>query len=381
MTTDAASGSDEPMSAGTHQTPPSKTAAVSASHGPVGAQRRERPKSILALIEYAYAESGRKLTLARKDLRELVVDGEEAQAEIEAVRRLSAQDPLLAVPPSLLATLAELGAEVSVRRRLLELVLVAFADHRLFEGRMERLADAEMQPILTAREVSEAARRVNFDAQAALALSELTEAGRERLRVNAVTAFELFRVLRDGWNSSQFVEDMCALVWDAPHQSSAYKTAALLATARNGDALGQLARHFEGRVRDLERELTHMVAFSASQQQRAVAAEGASESIRTELDGERSRSHDLQSRIDDLQGRLLNEQSSRVVDKSHHVDDYETLRTQVIRRLTAQSELLADGLHALRNGSSPVAEEFVDRALTAIKSEVARLKNRDGEDQ
>ena len=64
-----------------------------------------------------------------------------------------------------------------------------------------------------------------------------------------------------------------------------------------------------------------------------------------------------------------------MVDKSHHVDDYETLRTQVIRRLSAQVELLGDGLHALRNGSTGVAEEFVDRALTAIKDEVTRLKD------
>ena len=66
------------------------------------------------------------------------------------------------------------------------------------------------------------------------------------------------------------------------------------------------------------------------------------------------------------------------MDKSHLADDYEVLRTQVIRRLSAQVGLLRDGLHALRNGRTGVAEEFLDRSLTAIEGEVTRLKDLDG---
>jgi hypothetical protein len=71
-------------------------------------------------------------------------------------------------------------------------------------------------------------------------------------------------------------------------------------------------------------------------------------------------------------------QSSRVVDSSHYAYDYEALRTQVIRRLSAQADLLNDGLHALRNGRTDIADEFLDRSLTAIEGEVARLKDLDG---
>ena len=109
----------------------------------VGADKKERPQSVLALFEYAYGESGRKLILARKDLRSLRVDPLAKQAEIDKVRELAADDKYLAVPPSLLATVADLGPEPPVRRRILDLVLVALASHKVFEGRVERLMDTD----------------------------------------------------------------------------------------------------------------------------------------------------------------------------------------------------------------------------------------------
>ena len=81
----------------------------------------------------------------------------------------------------------------------------------------------------------------------------------------------------------------------------------------------------------------------------------------------------LEARVADLELQLDNEQRSRFADEVNAVDDYENLRTQVIRQLSGQVNLLNDGLHALRNGSIAVADEFVDRALTKIDAEVKRL--------
>jgi len=75
-----------------------------------------------------------------------------------------------------------------------------------------------------------------------------------------------------------------------------------------------------------------------------------------------------------LDAQLEKEQKGRFADEVHAVDDYENLRTQIIRQLSGQVNLLSDGLHALRNGSIAVADEFVDRALAKIDAEVKRLK-------
>jgi hypothetical protein len=340
-------------------------------------KKRTRPQTITELIEHAYREAGRKLNLTR-DLTNLTVDPDASQAEIKLVRQLAADDQLLAVPPSLLAALAEIETKPPARQRVLELVLVAFADHKLFQNKLERLNDPRVEPPLTAREISSAAKTLMIDAVSRAQAPERRTAIRERLRVNAVTAFELFRVLRDGWTSDQFVEDMCGLIWDAPIQRSASKMAALLATAKNTDALSQLSRHFELRLRDSQRETAEARGRAAQQERRAEAAEARGSSLSADLEAERSRVAELQSQADDLAQRLTAEQSSRVVDKSHLVDDYEALRTQIVRQLTAQVEILGDGLHALQKGRTAVAEEFVDRALTKIDGEVKRLKQLDG---
>ena len=102
-----------------------------------------------------------------------------------------------------------------------------------------------MQPTLTGHEVSEVAKTLTYDSLALKEAGEFKEATRERLRVNAVTAFELFRVLRDGRTSDQFIDDMKSLVWDRPIQRNAHRAVAVLAAAKNTEAMSQLSRHFE----------------------------------------------------------------------------------------------------------------------------------------
>lgn len=340
--------------------------------------KRERPKTILALMEYAYMEAGRKLNLSRNDIFALSVRPEDEQAEIDTVRQLAGRDLLFAVPPALLSSLAELGSETLVRRRVLDLVVVAFASHKLFEGRIEGLTEQQPSKMLSAEEVNRAAKQIKFSDLGLKEESEFSDASRARLSANAVSALELFRVLRDRWTSRQFIEDMAAWVWDAPVLPSAYKIAALLATAKNTEALSQISRQFEILLRDSKRETGKAVSQAREQELRAITAEALGKRLAADLEKARADATEWAAKANELAQRLSAEQSNRVVDKSHHVDDYEALRTQVIRRLSTQSELLGDGLHALRHGSTGVAEEFVDRALTAISTEVTRLKELDG---
>jgi hypothetical protein len=51
---------------------------------------------------------------------------------------------------------------------------------------------------------------------------------------------------------------------------------------------------------------------------------------------------------------------------SHTIDDIETLRENALRTMIEQVDLLTDALHALRNGSPDVTDEFLDRAITSM---------------
>jgi hypothetical protein len=339
---------------------------------------KPRPKTILELVEYAYDAAGKKLALVRRDLRQLVVDPQSADAEMHALRRLAAADPFLAVPPSILSALAELGAELPVRRRILELVLAALASHPVFGAQLERLADPAVAPELSAREVSDAASRMTFDILRLQDSAAFKEPAREKLRVNAVTAFLLFRVLREGWTLDRFVADMTAVVWTTPGLTRQAGAAALLAASRSPEAMSQLSRHFERLLADSGKQAAEARASAVRESRRADMVEEEYRRVAKELESQTLRVRNLLDQIADLTRRLEAEQSSRVVDSSHYAYDYEALRTQVIRRLSAQADLLNDGLHALRNGRTDIADEFLDRSLTAIEGEVARLKDLDG---
>jgi hypothetical protein len=61
---------------------------------------------------------------------------------------------------------------------------------------------------------------------------------------------------------------------------------------------------------------------------------------------------------------------------SHLIDDHETVRTHPVRTLRDQDELLSNALHAIVNGRTDVALEFVERVRDALAAEVAWLADR-----
>jgi hypothetical protein len=56
---------------------------------------------------------------------------------------------------------------------------------------------------------------------------------------------------------------------------------------------------------------------------------------------------------------------------SHAIDDLETKRATLHRMLASNRDLLADALDAVRNGRNAIAEEFIDRYLSAADAAVA----------
>lgn len=352
--------------------------ATDANTQPIGRKSSLRftPKTVLELIEHAYAAGGKKLSLAA-DLTSLDAGASQAEAEMHQLQELAASDRLLAVPPQVLIALASVKTEYTARRRILELMLAALADHPVFLAYRKQLFDPDAEPRLDARNVSDATQVVTYLAVGYKDSKSFTADTREKMRVNAVMSFALLRVLRDRWPLEWFAESMSALVWNAPAPETAQEAVAVLVSGQRGDALSQLARHFEGKLAEAGRKLQETEGTAAFQARRASLAEEQQRALAVELDAERQRVADLTSQVVALKESLEAERSNRVVDHSHHVDDYETLRTRVLRQLSEQADLLADGLHALRHERLAVADEFVDRALTAIKKEVAHVREMD----
>jgi hypothetical protein len=293
------------------------------------------------------------------------------------LRKLAASDRLLDVPPQVLVALTSVKIKHIARRRILELMLAALADHPMFLAYQNQLLEPDAEPRLDARNVSDSAQIVTYLSLGYEESKSFTADKREKMRVNAVMSFALLRVLRDRWPLEWFVESISTLVWNSPALETAQESIAVLVAGQRDDALGQLARHFEGKLAEADRKLREAEGASVFQARRASLAEGQQRTLSAKLDAERQRVADLASQVMALKGTLEAERGNRVVDHSHHVDDYETLRTRVLRQLSEQADLLTDGLHALRHERLAVADEFVDRALTAIKKEVAHVREMD----
>lgn len=58
--------------------------------------------------------------------------------------------------------------------------------------------------------------------------------------------------------------------------------------------------------------------------------------------------------------------TDREVEQSHVIDDLSTVLSAHRRAVKDARSMLTDALHALRNGSPEVADEFIDRTLTSF---------------
>lgn len=185
-----------------------------------GGKGQERPKTVLQLIEYAYAEEGRRLTLSAKDMQNLTASDVVSEIDVDTVRRLAESDRLLAVPPNIMITLADLGASPIVRKRVLDFVTIALLSHPVFADKADRMRNADCQPVLGVEEISHDARQITPKALGMTGLFEFKGAAERKLHNNAVIAFLLLRVIRDRWPIDRFIDGMTHSVWNLPPQSS-----------------------------------------------------------------------------------------------------------------------------------------------------------------
>lgn len=333
----------------------------------------KRPSTIAELFAYAYKQGDRKLDLTQSSMRSLKCAEDDAAAEVKLVAELAANDHLLDTPRNLLASIAELTAPADVQKRVIQLISVALTQHPVFDGRLEALLNPtqnEMTPTTLVTRVDELDHQVlGFKEEA-----DYSPAKKDRLKLNAAMTYALIRVLRDNWTSAQLIESLTPALWRKPQQSSVHKVAALFATSKATEELSQLSAHYAAVIRRLNHELDFSKAEESEARKNLQTAEIRAESSVLEIRRQTEEISLLTKQMEDLGTQLASERDTRNIDKNHLIDDLETLRSRVIRNLSSQIDLLADGLHAVRNGRPQIAEEFMERALYAIKREVDELR-------
>lgn len=342
--------------------------------------------SVEDLVRFAYQQGGKRLSLPGAVVRRISADaqlGDDAAEPLFAlVDEFVDTDQILAVPPRVLAFAAAAKPAIHLRRRLENAMATALRRHPMFDVRRLRdVLDSSPEDFdLVLDGLREAVERMTPE-RLGVDAESLKQSQRNKLYVNATLSLTLLLALRDGWPVDRVADVLYRRLWrDSIDLVDRLAAIGAMADVRDGAALAVLGRVFDRQRRDAER-LAHDAQSEAERAfQRAMTADAEVVERDAKIRLLEQRSDDLVREIDALRESLTAAERSRVHDRSHHVDDYEALRTRVVRMLDKQVELLSDGLHALRDGATEVTEEFTDRAIAALNRELAQLRGEGGEE-
>jgi hypothetical protein len=371
---------------------------------PEAKKNRDSPKAhpkpniatVEELLRFSYESKSRLLDLAQDMLRKLPIAGDEAPAQNELITSLALTDPTLGVTYKLLQCVARQGVDIRpleevdkreseviylarVLRRLVELSLISMSRHPVFSAWTDQLVNPSREPKLSCRLFRDEARKVDAT-RLGLADDQFKPADSERLVRNAVACFGLLRVIQHEWTIDEYIDQSYEFAWKPDTSGSAIREriASTIAASRDLEVLGLVAGNYRARVSRLDERVAelerHVESAANREARRALQLQ---ESI-DQAQSADARAHAFSADIVRLQKELVAERDKRVVDKSHMADDYETLRTRIIRRLSGEVDLLTDALHAMQNGSPSVAEEFLDRSVMALNREVEQLRDAAG---
>ena len=375
-----ASSTDRPQSGKTPDNPSSDEA-----NSPSEIQLKVKQlTTVEEFVRFAYQQKGKRLTLPTSIRRKIAAGAKPSEGSedplLNMVTLLGKTDPFLAVPPRLLVFTTTSKSELHLRRRLEHTMKIVIRQHPIFaSARFQELLDEHSENFESELdELREVAYKMSSD-QLGFEAESFNGSHRKKLYANALTSLTLLIALRDEWKVDRIVDLLYRRLWRSgiddldPHESID-----ALVDARDFTALASVGQVLERQRRDLERVVGVAQDEAEFARLRAVSAESElatrDETIRTL----QLRSNDLVNEIASLEDSLATEAQGRMHDRSHHLDDYEVLRTRTLRVLTKQVELLSDGLDALREGAVEVTYEFVERTVATLIDEIAQLRRQGG---
>lgn len=320
-------------------------------------------RTVFDLVHYAYGRKGRKLATLKKSTIASLGDGPDVTADhLTAVQALAETDhDRLAVPIRLMHTALEQGLESRARQHLLQFVAANLGAHPLLHDEVVTVVvegGPDHDPEQAIRQIGSLAP----DEVSARLESDLTPKAVEELHTNAVHALSLFVALRDDWTPRQLASVLHEALWQ-PQAISAGQTSTPLVALTSQVPTGHLAIVVEIWNDEIDRARDRAVEerrLREDSERRAEKLSREMDQIRDELDAAHDRERNLNARIAELEAGLQYERKTRQDGQAHASYDYEQLRAKSVKRMKKQTELLEEGLHALRR-DPPIVQVGVDR--------------------
>lgn len=196
------------------------------------------------------------------------------------------------------------------------------------------------------------------------------------LRANVTGTVALWMVAVWGVASPTVLRSLHERVWSTESRRASAMTEAWrrVLDVRDPSALGLACDAFVSEANHARRDADAARTSEAAALRRMADLEATITQLKAQLDQERSTNEDL---------RRAATQASRDAEAalSHARDDYERLRTRVLRRLTREVELLDEGMLAIKREPPKlhVMTDHGDRALSGLREEIKALQREAGQ--
>lgn len=338
--------------------------------------------SLEGLLRFVYNEGGKKLTIPKSAYETIERKTKTLSAPDPALvlaSQLTITDTLVSVPLRLLIHVDESDAPKTTRRRVLDCVTAALRAHPVFAP--PHLQDVLSRSIPLSDDAIEELRLaiIRFSETAELIGNKrLTPVEQGRLWMNAATTLVYLNSIRTGQSFEEFVTSMYAFVWSAPRvHRNEEKARSAVADIRNTGIVQNIISVFHAKLTLANEEAVALdeKIFQLRKDVDSIQLESAEKSRQiTEKDTEIRR---LLGDVALLQENVLAQRELREVAQSHHLSDYELLRTRITRMLDEQTALLTDGLQALSNGRLTVTQEFMERVRDSLENQRRSLDRKD----
>jgi chromosome segregation ATPase len=194
------------------------------------------------------------------------------------------------------------------------------------------------------------------------------------MKRNAVTAILLFVAIRENWPPETLADCLDARLWQVALEEADVRSRRVLLVDPSLAALGLATRLLQKRIGE---QVERLDSLSREEQEaslardEALARETSLLAAKEQLDEQLERQ---EKEVAALRSELADEKEQRRIDRSHGIDGYETLRTRTVRQITQQLELLETGLHALRDRRDNVTDEYLERVIAALNSDLEQLR-------
>lgn len=332
------------------------------------------PASAFGLLALAYSKKGKTVAVTKKAIQAACKKTDLDDQARSHLFELADADCLLAVPRQIVMLASMVSRHTDLFRTLMEFVREVLSRHPAFSIRdlTEVLSRAPDAPgLVSALElIADADLSKIRDPKSG---KSLTSKQLLDLRINAAHALVAWLALEEEMDVENVALALFTALWKpaAREVTGELERLMCLIECRDLTSIGIACAAFQSRTGK------QMRLVQEAQESESAAIERA-DRVQRELDRALDELATASMRVQELEGQLSEQHRRHEVEVSHLGDDLESLRARLTRRLRDETELLREGLHALRRDPPlvRVTDDHVERAINGLEDALQNLEAR-----